>query len=91
MDSYKHTVTGEHLLDTRNAPILFLNDIERNSAYNSWSPNLHALFMMGPPGSLRQIRKNLFTVVFIVDPTEPVSMEMLKLAEIIIMKKVPLR
>ncbi|KAM7540782.1 hypothetical protein Aperf_G00000023124 [Anoplocephala perfoliata] len=91
MDSYKYTVTGEYLLDIRAAPILFLNDIERNPAYSSWLPNLHALFMMGSPGSLRQIRKNLFTVVFIVDPTEPVSMEMFKLAEIIIMKKVPLR
>ncbi|KAL5111563.1 UDP-glucose:glycoprotein glucosyltransferase 1 [Taenia crassiceps] len=91
MESCKHTVTGEHLLDMRNAPILFLNDLERNSGYNSWLPNIHALFTMGPPGSLRHIRKNLFNVVFVVDPSQSTSIEMLKLAEIIIMKKVPIR
>ncbi|VUZ57741.1 unnamed protein product [Hymenolepis diminuta] len=91
IDSYKHTVTGEHLLDIRTAPILYLNDIEKNPAYGSWIPNIHALFMMGAPGQLRQIRKNLFNVVFIVDPTDPVAAEMLKVAEIIILKKVPIR
>uniref|UniRef100_A0A0R3WDU1 UDP-glucose:glycoprotein glucosyltransferase n=1 Tax=Taenia asiatica TaxID=60517 RepID=A0A0R3WDU1_TAEAS len=91
MESYKHTVTGEHLLDMRNAPILYLNDLERNSGYNSWLPSIHALFTMGPPGALRHIRKNLFNVVFVVDPSESNSIEMLKLAEIIIMKKVPIR
>ncbi|EUB64911.1 UDP-glucose:glycoprotein glucosyltransferase [Echinococcus granulosus] len=91
MESYKHTVTGEHLLDMRNAPILFLNDLERNSGYNSWMASIHALFTMGPPGALRHIRKNLFNVVFVVDPSQPTSIEMLKLAEIIIMKKVPIR
>ncbi|VDM17267.1 unnamed protein product [Hydatigera taeniaeformis] len=91
IESYKHTVTGEHLLDLRNAPILFLNDIERNSGYDSWLPSMHALFTMGPPGALRHIRKNLFNVVFVVDPSQRTSIEMLKLAEIIIMKKVPIR
>ncbi|VDO12597.1 unnamed protein product [Rodentolepis nana] len=90
IDSYKHTVTGERLLDISGAPILYLNDIERNPAYRSWIPNIHALFMMGAPGQLRQIRKNLFNVVFVVDPTEPMAMEMLKLAEILILKKVPI-
>nr|CDS32366.1 UDP glucose:glycoprotein glucosyltransferase 1 [Hymenolepis microstoma] len=90
IDSYKHTVTGERLLDISSAPILYLNDIERNPAYSSWIPNIHVLFMMGAPGQLRQIRKNLFNVVFVVDPTEPMAIEMLKLAEILILKKVPL-
>lgn len=91
MESYKHAVTGEHLLDMRNAPVLFLNDLERNSGYSSWLPSMHALFTMGPPGALRHIRKNLFNVVFVVDPSQSTSIEMLKLAEIIIMKKIPIR
>ena len=91
IESHKHTITGEHLLDIRNAPILYLNDLERNYGYSSWLPNIHALFMMGPPGSLRPIRKNLFNVVLVVDPSQPFSVEMLTLAEIIIMKKIPIR
>ncbi len=90
-ESYKHTVTGDHLLDIRTAPITYLNDIEQNTGYSDWTSSMHALFMAGPPGSLRQIRKNLFNLVLVVDPTDPDSIEMIKLAEVFIIKKVPIR
>ncbi|VDD80862.1 unnamed protein product [Mesocestoides corti] len=91
MESYKHTVTGEHLLDTRSAPVLFLNDLEQNAAYGSWTPSTHALFMMNPPGSLRHIRKNLYNIIFVVDPSEPESIEIIRLAESFVMKRVAIR
>lgn len=90
-ETHKHSVTGQHLLDMRQIPIAWLNDLEKNSGYMAWPKTPRALFMPSSGQSIRQVAKNLFNVVLIVDPANAESMQMIRLAESFILQKVGIR
>lgn len=53
----------EFAMDMRDSAINWVNDIENDSKYNRWSPNLMDLLRPTFPGMVRQIRRNLFNLV----------------------------
>lgn len=55
----------EFAIDMRDSAINWVNDIENDSKYNRWSPNLMDLLRPTFPGMVRQIRRNLFNLVII--------------------------
>uniref|UniRef100_A0A0X3PJY9 UDP-glucose:glycoprotein glucosyltransferase 1 n=1 Tax=Schistocephalus solidus TaxID=70667 RepID=A0A0X3PJY9_SCHSO len=90
-ESFKHSLTGQYLLNLASAPITYLNDLETNVGYNRWPRTLRALFMPSYMGAIRQVGKNVLNLVLVLDPAEPRCIEMLKLTESFILQGVAIR
>lgn len=83
--------TQEFAIDIRDTAIHWINDIENDSKYNRWSSNLMELLRPTFPGMIRQVRKNLFNLILIIDPTEPRTRDLVKLLESFVVHTAPLR
>jgi UDP-glucose:glycoprotein glucosyltransferase len=46
----------------------WVNDIEKDDMYSSWPRSLDALLQRGWPGQMRHVRRNLFTLIYMIDP-----------------------
>ncbi|CAH8508811.1 unnamed protein product [Heterobilharzia americana] len=77
----RHSVSGQIVLDLSSAPIVYINNLESDSAYAHWSSSFHTLFTLDFSGGIRRIRKNLHNVILVLDPASSESREMLKLTE----------
>lgn len=81
----------EFAIDIRDSAINWINDIERDSKYNRWSTSIMELLRPTFPGMIRQVRKNLFNLVLIIDPTDSESRGILKLIESFVIHTAPIR
>ncbi|RZC41026.1 UDP-glucose:glycoprotein glucosyltransferase, partial [Asbolus verrucosus] len=81
----------EFAIDIRDSAINWVNDIENDSKYSRWSSSVMELLRPTFPGMIRQVRKNLFNLVLIIDPTEPKSRDLVKLLESFVVHTAPLR
>uniref|UniRef100_A0A452TQU7 UDP-glucose ceramide glucosyltransferase-like 1 n=1 Tax=Ursus maritimus TaxID=29073 RepID=A0A452TQU7_URSMA len=61
------------------------------SRYNSWPSSLQELLRPTFPGVIRQIRKNLHNMVFIIDPAHETTAELINTAEMFLSNHIPLR
>jgi UDP-glucose:glycoprotein glucosyltransferase len=75
--------------------ILYLNDIEQDARYRSWSKSLQPLLYFGSYGPPTRIRRNIFTLIIVIDPlsvsTISSSVVLLDLAVRLLQGNVPLR
>lgn len=55
----------EFAIDIRDSAVIWINDIEQDSAYSRWSSSLTELLRPTFPGMLRNIRRNLYNLVCI--------------------------
>ncbi|XP_057663509.1 UDP-glucose:glycoprotein glucosyltransferase [Diorhabda carinulata] len=78
-------------IDIRDSAINWINDIEQNPKYAMWSKSLMELLRPTFPGMLRQIRRNLYNLVLIIDPKEKSSSGLLKLVESFVIHLAPIR
>lgn len=62
-------------LDFRSTHVHYLNNLEEDGKYKWWRSNLNEILMPVFPGQLRQIRKNLFHAVFVLDPATTCGLE----------------
>lgn len=53
----------EFAIDIRDSAINWMNDLERDPKYNRWSTSLMELLRPTFPGMIRQIRRNLYSLV----------------------------
>lgn len=81
----------EFAMDLRDTAINWINDIEHNSRYSRWSPSLMELLRPTFPGMLRQIRRNMFNLVLLIDPTDKNVKGILKLVESFVIHSAPIR
>ncbi|CAG9863529.1 unnamed protein product [Phyllotreta striolata] len=81
----------EFAIDIRDSAINWINDIERDPKYHRWSSSLMELLRPTFPGMLRQIRRNLYNLVLIIDPTDTSSAGVLKLVESFVIHTAPIR
>ncbi|GAB0089717.1 UDP-glucose:glycoprotein glucosyltransferase [Sergentomyia squamirostris] len=81
----------EFAIDFRDSSIVWINDIEHDSQYKRWSSSVMELLRPTFPGMLRNIRKNLFNLVLIVDPVTSPARSLLKLAESFVEHSAPVR
>ncbi|XP_076640007.1 UDP-glucose-glycoprotein glucosyltransferase [Colletes latitarsis] len=82
----------EFAIDIRDSAIIWLNDIEQDVTYSRWSPSLTEL--LRPtflPGLLRNIRRNLYNLVLIIDPLSKESTPLITLAQSLYFHAAPLR
>lgn len=75
--------------------ILYLTDIEQDARYRSWSKSLQPLQYFGSYGPPTRIRRNIFTLIIVIDPISRSSMSssllLLDLAIRLLQGNVPLR
>ncbi|XP_014296354.1 UDP-glucose:glycoprotein glucosyltransferase [Microplitis demolitor] len=55
-------------IDIRDSAIMWINDLETDKRYQKWSSALTLLIKPMYPGTLRQIRRNFYNLVLIIDP-----------------------
>lgn len=67
-------------VDFRGEGVRWLNDIESDAQYRMWRSSLQELLMPAYPGQLRQIRRNLFSAVFVLDPASPAALKVGRLS-----------
>lgn len=70
---------------------MWINDLENDSQYKRWPNSLMDLLRPSFPGMLRNVRKNLFNLVLLVDPITPESRGIIKLAESFVIHLAPVR
>lgn len=68
-------------IDIRDSAIIWVNDIENDARYSRWSSLLGALLRPTFPGMLRNIRRNLYNLVLIIDPLSDLSKPFVTFAE----------
>ena len=80
-----------YLIDIRDSAIVYINDIENDKIYRNWPASIEDLLRPTYPSMLRNVRKNLYHLVLIVDPSKKESFDLIKLAESFYIHKAPLR
>ncbi|XP_011503813.1 PREDICTED: UDP-glucose:glycoprotein glucosyltransferase [Ceratosolen solmsi marchali] len=81
----------DFLIDIRDSAILWINDIENDFRYKSWSSSLSDLLRPTFPGMLRNIRRNFYNLVIIIDPLKKESAPLISSAESLYAYSAPLR
>ncbi|KAM4859019.1 UDP-glucose:glycoprotein glucosyltransferase 1 isoform 1-T1 [Thomomys bottae] len=82
---------ADYAVDIRSPAISWVNNLETDSRYNAWPSSLQELLRPTFPGVIRQIRKNLHNMVFIVDPAHESTSELVNTAEMFLSNHIPLR
>ncbi|XP_015109415.1 UDP-glucose:glycoprotein glucosyltransferase isoform X2 [Diachasma alloeum] len=78
-------------IDIRDSAVIWVNDLENDSRYNRWSPSLTSLLRPTFPGMLRNIRRNLYNLILIIDPLSPLSKPLIATAETLYAHSAPIR
>lgn len=78
-------------VDIRDSAIVWVNDLENDADYKRWPSSVMDLMRPTFPGMLRNVRKNLFNLVLLVDPVLPESRAIVKLAESFVIHTAPVR
>ncbi|XP_053694365.1 UDP-glucose:glycoprotein glucosyltransferase [Sabethes cyaneus] len=83
----------EFAIDIRDSAITWINDLENDAQYRRWPSSVMDLLRPTFPGMLRNIRKNLFNLILVIDPTssEDNSRDIIKLAESFVVHSAPVR
>lgn len=78
-------------LDIRDASIQYINDMEQDKMYRNWPSNLRDFLRPTYPGMLRNIRRNMFHLVLVIDPSKKESFDIIRMAESFYIHKAPVR
>ncbi|XP_075983141.1 UDP-glucose-glycoprotein glucosyltransferase [Anticarsia gemmatalis] len=81
----------EYGLDVRDTSITWLNDLETDERYRRWPSSYMELLRPTYPGMLRNLRRNIYNYVIVVDPTSVASGPPLKLGETLLKHATPVR
>ncbi|XP_074593457.1 UDP-glucose-glycoprotein glucosyltransferase isoform X2 [Brevipalpus obovatus] len=81
----------EYQIDIRDSAVFYINDIEADKTYRNWPSSLQDMLRPTYPGMLRNVRKNIYHLVLIVDPSKKEAFDVIKLAESFYVHKAPLR
>lgn len=81
----------EFAMDIRDSAVNWVNDVERDIRYSRWSTSFMELLRPTFPGMLRQVRRNIFNLVLLIDPTDVSMKGILKLVESFVVHSAPIR
>ncbi|CAH2246338.1 UDP-glucose:glyco glucosyltransferase 1 isoform X2 [Pelobates cultripes] len=82
---------SDYAVDIRSPAIIWVNNLEIDSRYNSWPSSVQELLRPTFPGVIRQIRKNFHNFVIIVDPVHESTPELINVAEMFLSNHIPIR
>lgn len=86
-----NSANKDYAIDIRDSAIQWINDIENDKEYRRWSSSLLDLLRPTFPGMLRSVRRNLYNLVIICDPSKQSAWPLLKLVESFYVHVAPLR
>ncbi|XP_054270383.1 UDP-glucose:glycoprotein glucosyltransferase-like isoform X1 [Macrosteles quadrilineatus] len=78
-------------IDIRDSAIQWVNDLEVDKQYRRWSSSLMDLLRPTFPGMVRHLRRNLYNLVIIGDPSKRPVWPLVKLVESFYVHTAPLR
>lgn len=81
----------EFAIDIRDTAVQWVNDIENDVQYRRWPSSVMDLLRPTFPGMLRNIRKNVFNLVLVVDALQPTARSVIKLSESFVIHQAPIR
>ncbi|XP_045542261.1 UDP-glucose:glycoprotein glucosyltransferase [Papilio machaon] len=81
----------EYGLDIRDSAITWLNDLETDDRYRRWPSSFMELLRPTYPGMLRNLRRNIYNYLIVIDPTSTLSGPPLKLGETLLKHATPVR
>lgn len=87
VNSDKH----EYQIDIRDGSIVYINDIENDKMYKNWPTSLQDMLRAMYPGMLRNVKRNIFHLIMIIDPSKKEAHDIIKLAESFYIHKAPVR
>ncbi|RWS27572.1 UDP-glucose:glycoprotein glucosyltransferase 1-like protein [Leptotrombidium deliense] len=82
---------NEYQIDIRDSAVVYINDIETDKEYLNWPSSLQDMLRPTYPGMLRNVRRNMFHLVLVVEPGSKSSFDVMKLAESFYIHRAPLR
>ncbi|KAK5964500.1 UDP-Glucose Glycoprotein glucosylTransferase [Trichostrongylus colubriformis] len=82
---------NKYAVDYRSAYPMFLNNLDTDVRYKHWRNSVKLLLEPYYPGMIRPIARNLFTLIFVLDPAHEDSRKLLKMAHTLFEHEVPLR
>ncbi|XP_067127795.1 UDP-glucose:glycoprotein glucosyltransferase 1 isoform X1 [Centruroides vittatus] len=81
----------EYAIDIRDSAVQYINDIETDRHYKNWPGSVQDLLRPTYPGMLRNVRKNIYHLIIIADPSQSEAKDIFKLAESFYVHKAPVR
>ncbi|XP_029640881.2 LOW QUALITY PROTEIN: UDP-glucose:glycoprotein glucosyltransferase 1-like [Octopus sinensis] len=81
----------DYVLDFRHPSVMYVNDLEKDVKYRRWPNSIQEMLRPTFPGMLRHIAKNIFHMVFVLDPSKSSSRDLLKIAEAFFVHSAPVR
>jgi UDP-glucose:glycoprotein glucosyltransferase len=86
-----HSQAQSFAVDMRSQSVVFINDLESDKHYAGWSKSLKQFMQPTFPGSLRQVARNVFNLVFCLDPASMEGIELLEYMALFLENQVPVR
>ncbi|EFO25210.1 UDP-glucose:Glycoprotein Glucosyltransferase containing protein [Loa loa] len=80
-----------YALDFRSASPEYLNNLDTDKQYRQWANSVGLLLQPYFPGMLRPIARNLFTLIFVVDPSQKETRDLLHYALRFYAHEIPVR
>ena len=71
--------------------MLYINDLEKDKQYGHWPGQLQELLRPSYPGMLKQLRRNIYNVVFLLKPSDPKCHVLLDLVAALLENNAPVR
>nr|CDJ85605.1 Protein UGGT-2 [Haemonchus contortus] len=81
----------KYAVDYRNAHPIYLNNLDTDTRYKRWRNSVKLLLEPYYPGMIRPIARNLFTLIFVLDPAGKEDRRLMELACSLFEHEVPLR
>lgn len=82
---------SSYAIDYRESYPEYLNNLDKDKTYKDWGNSVKALLQPTFMGMLRPIARNFFTLIFVIDPTDPQSKILLTVGHSLHQHKVPVR
>uniref|UniRef100_A0A914YQY2 UDP-glucose:glycoprotein glucosyltransferase n=1 Tax=Panagrolaimus superbus TaxID=310955 RepID=A0A914YQY2_9BILA len=80
-----------YAIDFREAYPEYINNLDKDKAYKQWGNSVKLMLQPYFPGMIRPIARNFFTIIVIVDPAAPESLNIIKTAHALYSHQVPVR
>jgi len=90
MDLSEDKNTG-YAIDYREAYPDYINNLDKDKHYKEWGNSVKLMLQPYFPGMIRPIARNIFTLIIVVDPAAPESLNLIKTAHTFFVHQVPLR
>lgn len=81
----------KYAVDYRDSNPIFINNLDTDKQYKHWRNSVKLILEPYYPGMIRPIARNLFTLIFVINPSEKEGRDLLRIAHSFYKHEIPLR